>query len=149
MRWKSGMLPPPRPPSFSLLPLSLVIPLIKDGLVLSVYARVLNYRSWFWNWGEDNRGRLVVFKTCVWPGKPGKALWGHPLLLYKLRAMPAGAKAEPNERACWPVTLGEPLRRSPCNPGEATIDIWGSNSSSSSSKAAGDSWVFQHPSCTN
>lgn len=45
------------------------------------------------------RGRLVVFKTCVWPGKPGEALWGHPLPLYKLRAVPAGARAEPRERA--------------------------------------------------
>lgn len=43
------------------------------------------------------RGRLVVFKTSVWPGKPAEALWGHPLPLYKLRAVPAGARAEPNE----------------------------------------------------
>lgn len=47
--------------------------------------------------GKGIRRRLVVFKTCVWPGKPGEALWGHPLPLYKLRAVPAGARAEPNE----------------------------------------------------
>lgn len=57
----------------------------------------------FWMEGVKGRhgirGRLVVFKTCVWPGKPGEALWGHPLPLYKLRAVPAGARAEPRERA--------------------------------------------------
>lgn len=40
-----------------------------------------------------------MFRTCVWPGKPGEALWGHPLPLYKLRAVPAGARVEENERA--------------------------------------------------
>lgn len=53
--------------------------------------------------------------------------------------MPAGAKAEPNKRAHWPVTPDQPLRRSPCNPGEGTTDLWGSHSSSSSAEAAGDS----------
>lgn len=91
--------------------------------------------------GEGIRRRLVVFKTCVWPGKPGEALWGHPLPLYKLRAVPAGARAEPNEWAYWPVTQDQSLCRSPCNPGEGTADLWGSHSSSSSCKAAGDSWL--------
>lgn len=139
-------------PSPSLLPQPRVIPLIKDGLVLSVCV--------CWTAGPGSgtgelrgdkriRGRLVVFKTSVWSGKPGEALWGHPLLLYKLRTVPAGARAAPNERACWPVTPAQPFCRSPCNPGEGTTDLWGSHSSSSSSKAAGDSWVSQHPSCTN
>lgn len=99
-----------------------------------------------WRGNKGIRGRLVVFKACVWPGKPGGALWGHPLLLYKLRAVPAGARAEPNERARRPLTPAQSWRRSPCNPGEGTADLWGSHSSSSSSEAAGDSGVSQHPS---
>lgn len=68
-----------------------------------MHVCVLDDWSWFWDGGVKGRhgirGRLVVFKTSVWPGKPGEALWGHPLPLYKLRAVPAGARAEPKERA--------------------------------------------------
>lgn len=42
-------------PPLSLLPLSGVIPLIKNGLVLSVCVCVLDYRSWFWDGGVKGR----------------------------------------------------------------------------------------------
>lgn len=43
------------PPSPSLLPLPGVIPLIKDGLVLSVCVCVFGYRSWFSDGGVKGR----------------------------------------------------------------------------------------------
>jgi len=106
------LLPPPPP---FLLPLPGVIPLIEDGSVLSVFVCVrvcvcvcvcalcVRLGPGFGT-GESRgdkgiRGRLVVFKNYVWSGKPGEALWGHPLPLYKLRAVPAGAREEPNEQA--------------------------------------------------
>lgn len=57
-----------------------------------------------WRGQRGGRGRQgerqeVVFKPCVWPGKLREALWGCPLPLYKLRAVPAGARAEQNEPA--------------------------------------------------
>lgn len=148
------------PPSSFLLALPGVIPLIKVGLVLSVCVCVCVCSLWVrlqgpgCGTGESKgdkgiRGRLVVFKNYVWSGKPGEALWGHPLPLYKLRAVPAGAREELNERAYWPVTPAQPLCRSPYNPGEGTADLSGSHSFFSFSKAAGDSWVSQHPSCAN